>query len=88
MDSVISFVVRIKFAAILITIFVENCCKNRHCLYKSKLGLNYLRSDGTTVANAGISYRLFMKHGRWKSETVVWEKKSKNSTSSIHEFMN
>ena len=38
-------------------------------LDKSNFGLHSLRSGGATAANAaGISGRLFKKHGRWKSE--------------------
>jgi hypothetical protein len=40
--------------------------------YSVKLfGLHSLRSRGATAAaNAGIHYRLFKRHGRWKSETA------------------
>ena len=35
----------------------------------SDFGLHSLRSGGATAAaNAGVSDRLFKKHGRWKSE--------------------
>ncbi|XP_063419642.1 uncharacterized protein LOC134704617 [Mytilus trossulus] len=38
-------------------------------LDKTKFGLHSLRSGGaTSAANAGISDRIFKKHGRWKSE--------------------
>jgi len=38
-------------------------------LEKSKFGLHSLRSGGaTSAANAGISDRIFKKHGRWKSD--------------------
>jgi hypothetical protein len=38
-------------------------------LDKNKIGLHSLRSGGaTTAAAAGIDYRLFKKHGRWKSD--------------------
>ncbi|XP_060579452.1 uncharacterized protein LOC132736355 [Ruditapes philippinarum] len=38
-------------------------------LDKSKFGLHSLRSGGASAAaNAGVSDRLFKRHGRWKSE--------------------
>lgn len=38
-------------------------------LEKSKFGLHSLRSGGaTSAANAGVSDRLFKKHGRWKTD--------------------
>lgn len=38
---------------------------------KEKFGLHSLRSGGATAAaNAGVSDRLFKRHGRWKSETA------------------
>ena len=38
-------------------------------LDKNKFGLHSLRSGGATAANAaGISDRLFKKHGRWRSD--------------------
>ena len=34
----------------------------------SKFGLHSLRSDGATMAaNSGVSDRVFLRHGRWKS---------------------
>lgn len=40
-------------------------------LKKCNFGLHSLRSGGATAAaNAGISDRLFKKHGRWKSENA------------------
>ena len=40
-------------------------------LDKSKFGLHSLRSGGATAAaNAGVSDRLFKKHGRWKTDTA------------------
>ena len=39
--------------------------------HSKKYGLRSVRSGGaTTVANLGISDRLFTKHGRWRSETA------------------
>ncbi|XP_065943706.1 uncharacterized protein [Magallana gigas] len=38
---------------------------------KSKFGLHSLRSGGATAAaNAGVSDRLFKKHGRWRSDNA------------------
>lgn len=38
---------------------------------KAKFGVHSLRSGGATaVANAGVSDRLFKRHGRWRSETA------------------
>ena len=40
-------------------------------LDKSKFGLHSLRRGGATqAANAGVSDRLFKKHGRWASENA------------------
>ena len=40
-------------------------------LDKTKFGLHSLRSGGASAsAAAGVSDRLFKKHGRWRSETA------------------
>ena len=40
-------------------------------LNEKKFGLHSLRSGGATaVANAGVSDRLFKRHGRWRSENA------------------
>ena len=38
---------------------------------RSQFGLHSLRAGGATAAvSAGVSDRLFKRHGRWKSETA------------------
>ena len=40
---------------------------------KKCFGLHSLRSGGASAAgNAGVSYRLIMKHGRWSGEKKMY----------------